>query len=216
MRERVLSSYNLDTQHTLVRPGAGRPLCGCVEFRMEPGSLPVGARFLIITMTSNTEATSYKFAIDMHRLKALGIVDPKSRAAHEAFDQHDLSSAERLFFKLWGNDSLKSGVFQPGQNIAEKGEHPVFAHVVISGEVISTDESGSHLLGPGSVFGLAEGLADITYQWDAVAKTVVTTRLIPVDRALREVRRLNAGLKGICRFTTMRVLNLPTAPESLK
>jgi hypothetical protein len=87
-------------------------------------------------MTSSTEATTYRFAIDMHRLKALGIVDPKSRAAHEAFDQHELSSAERLFFKLWGNDSLKSGVFQPGQKIAERGEHPVFAHVVISGEIV--------------------------------------------------------------------------------
>jgi hypothetical protein len=66
------------------------------------------------------------------------------------------------------------------------------------------------------VFGLAEGLADLTYQWDAVARSVVMTRHIPVDRALREVRRLNAGLKGICRFTTMRVLNLSTAPETLK
>lgn len=167
-------------------------------------------------MTSNTEGASYRFAIDMHRLKALGIVDPKSRSAHEAFDKHDLSSADRLFFKLWGNDSLKSGVFQPGQKIAERGEHPVFAHVVVSGEVAATDGLGTHLFGPGSVFGLAEGLADLTYQWDAVAQTVVTTRLIPVDRALREVRRLNAGLKGICRFTTMRVLNLPSAPESLK
>ena len=183
---------------------------------MNPRSFHIRARFLMITMTSNIEATSYRFAIDMHRLKALGIVDPKSRAAHEAFDQHELSSAERLFFKLWGNDSLKSGVFQPGQKIAERGEHPVFAHVVISGEIVATDESGSHHFGPGSVFGLAEGLADLTYRWDAVAKTVVTTRHIPVDRALREVRRLNAGLKGICRFTTMRVLNLPNAPESLK
>jgi hypothetical protein len=167
-------------------------------------------------MITNTQGEDYRFAIDMPRLKALGIVDPKSKAALEAFDHHDLSSAERLFFKLWGNDLLKSGVFQPGQKIAERGEHPVFAHVVISGEVIATDGSGSHLFGPGSVFGLAEGLADLTYQWDAVARSVVMTRHIPVDRALREVRRLNAGLKGICRFTTMRVLNLSTAPETLK
>lgn len=167
-------------------------------------------------MTTNSQGEAYRFSIDMQRLKALGIVDPKSRAALEAFDHHDLSSAERLFFKLWGNDLLKSGVFQPGQKIAERGEHPVFAHVVVSGEVIATDARGSHLFGPGSVFGLAEGLADLTYQWDAVARSVVTTRLIPMDRALREVRRLNAGLKGICRFTTMRVLDLSSAPESLK
>ena len=167
-------------------------------------------------MTTNAQGETYRFTIDMERLKALGIVDPKSKAAHEAYDHHELSSAERLFFKLWGNDLLKSGVFQPGQKIAERGEHPVFAHVVVSGEVIATDDKGGHLFGPGSVFGLAEGLADLTYQWDAVARTVVMTRHIPMDRALREVRRLNAGLKGICRFTTMRVLGLPTAPESLK
>jgi hypothetical protein len=167
-------------------------------------------------MTTNAEGETYRFAIDMQRLKALGIVDPKSKAALEAYDHHELSSAERLFFKLWGNDLLNSGLFQPGQKIAERNEHPVFAHVVVSGEVIATDDKGSYLFGPGSVFGLAEGLADLTYQWDAVARTVVMTRHIPMDRALREVRRLNAGLKGICRFTTMRVLGLPTAPESLK
>jgi hypothetical protein len=44
---------------------------------------------------------------------------------------------------------------------------------------------------------------------------VVTTKVIPIDRALREVRRLNAGLKGICRFTTMRILDLASPPESL-
>lgn len=167
-------------------------------------------------MTTNAQGENYHFSIDMERLKALGIVDPKSKAAHEAYDHHELSSSERLFFKLWGNDSLKSGVFQPGQKIAERGEHPVFAHVVVSGEVIAKDDKGSYLFGPGSVFGMAEGLADLTYSWDATARTVVMTRHIPVDRALREVRRLNAGLKGICRFTTMRVLGLPTAPESLK
>ncbi len=167
-------------------------------------------------MTTNAQGEPFRFAIDMQRLKALGIIDPKSREAHDAFDHHELSSAERLFFKLWGSDLLNSGIFQPGQKIAERGEHPVFAHVVVSGEVIATDAKGSHLFGPGSVFGLAEGLADLTYGWDAVAKTVVTTRVIPLDRALREVRRLNAGLKGICRFTTMRVLGLPSAPETLK
>ncbi len=167
-------------------------------------------------MTNNAQGEHFRFSIDMQRLKAIGIVDPKSKEAHDAFDHHDLSSAERLFFKLWGSDLLNSGIFQPGQKVAQRGEHPVFAHVVVSGEVVATDATGTHLFGPGSVFGLAEGLADLTYGWDAIAKTVVTTKVIPLDRALREVRRLNAGLKGICRFTTMRVLGLSSAPETLK
>ena len=117
----MLGSYNLAARSYLVRLKTRRPVFGFIESRINPRSFHIGARFLIITMTSSTESTTYRFAIDMHRLKALGIVDPKSRAAHEAFDQHELSSAERLFFKLWGNDSLKSGVFQPGQKIAERG-----------------------------------------------------------------------------------------------
>ena len=166
-------------------------------------------------MTTNSQGEVFRFALDVQRFKALGITDPKSREAHAAYDHHEFSSAERLFFKLWGSDLLNSGLFNPGQKIAERGEHPVFAHVIISGEVLATNEKGSHLFGPGSVFGLAEGLIDGVYQWDAVAKTVVTTKVIPVDRSLREVRRLNAGLKGICRFTTMRILDLPSPPESL-
>lgn len=155
-----------------------------------------------------------RFGMDMQRFKALGIIDPRSKDAINAFDHHEFSSAERLFFKLWGSE-LNSGVFQPGQKIAERGEHAVFAHVVVSGTVETSDARGKILFGPGSVFGMAEGLADTVYGWDAVAKTVVTTKLIPLDRALREVRRLNSGLKGICRFTTMRILDLKTPPETL-
>jgi len=164
---------------------------------------------------SNSSEDEIRFGMDMQRFKALGIIDPRSKQAIEAFDHHEFSSAERLFFKLWGSD-LNSGVFQPGQKIAERGEHAVFAHVVISGNVETVDAQGKKLLfGPGSVFGMAEGLADVVYSWDAIAKTVVSTKFIPLDRALREVRRLNPGLKGICRFTTMRILELKAPPATL-
>ena len=160
------------------------------------------------------DPSAVRFGMDMQRFKSLGIIDPRSKQAIEIFDHHEFSSAERLFFKLWGSD-LNSGVFQPGQKLAERGEHPVFAHVVVSGTVETTDARGKLLFGPGSVFGMAEGLADVAYTWDAVAKTVVTTKLVPLDRALRDVRRFNAGLKGICRFTTMRILSLKAPPATL-
>jgi hypothetical protein len=166
-------------------------------------------------MSTDSPGETPRFALDTQRFKTLGITDPKSREALDAYDHHEFSSAERLFFKLWGSDLLNSGLFNPGQKIAERGEHPVFAHVIISGEVVAMNDQGSHLFGPGSVFGLAEGLIDDVYQWDAVARTVVTTKVIPIDRALREVRRLNSGLKGICRFTTMRILGLSSPPPSL-
>ena len=149
---------------------------------------------------STSSEDDIRFGMNMQRFKALGIIDPRSKEAIEAFDHHEFSSAERLFFKLWGSD-LNSGVF---------------AHVVISGNVETVDAQGKKLLfGPGSVFGMAEGLADVVYRWDAVAKTVVSTKFIPLDRALREVRRLNPGLKGICRFTTMRILELKAPPATL-
>ena len=163
----------------------------------------------------STKEEEIHFGMNMQRFKALGIIDPRSKQAIAAFDHHDFTSAERLFFKLWGSD-LNSGVFQPGQKIAERGEHAVFAYVVISGNVETVDAQGIKLLfGPGSVFGMAEGLADVAYSWDAMAKTVVSTKFIPLDRALREVRRLNPGLKGICRFTTMRILELKAPPATL-
>ena len=165
-------------------------------------------------MTTNSEE-EICFGMNMQRFKALGIIDPRSKHAIDAFDHHEFSSAERLFFKLWGSD-LNSGVFQPGQKIAQRGDHATFAHVVISGIVETVDDQGKKLsFGPGSVFGMAEGLADVVYAWDAVAKSVVNTKLISMDRALREVRRLNPGLKGICRFTTMRILQLKVPPASL-
>ena len=161
------------------------------------------------------ENSSHRFSVNVERFKALGIVDPKSKSAHDAYDHHEFSSSERLFFKIWGNEQLNSGIFSPGQKVAEKGEHPVLAQVIITGEVVVTDKNGEHFFGPGSVFGLAEGLCDKVYDWDAVATTLVTTKVIPIERALRDVRRLNSGLKGICRFTVMRILGLSKAPESL-
>jgi hypothetical protein len=162
----------------------------------------------------NDSMAGLSFGMDMSRFKALGIIDPNSKQALDAFNHHEFSSAERLFFKLWGSD-LPSAAFQPGQKLVKRGEHPVSAYVVISGVVEITNSSGKFLFGPGSVFGLAEGLADTVNEWDAEAKSVVVTKMIPIDRALREVRRLNVGLKGICRFTTMRILGLKTAPVSL-
>jgi len=57
-------------------------------------------------MSTNSQGETFRFALDVQRFKALGITDPKSREAHDAYDHHEFSSAERLFFKLWGSDLL--------------------------------------------------------------------------------------------------------------
>ena len=40
--------------------------------------------------------------------------------------------------------------------------------------------------------------------------------LINIEKAVKEVTSLNSGLKGICRSTIMRILNLKVAPPHLK
>lgn len=167
-------------------------------------------------MTEPGRDDSMCFAIEIERLQNLGLLNPNSRQALAAYDQHELTSAERLFFKLWGNNLLNSGYFEPGQAIARKGEHPAMAHIVTSGEVVARDNERTYTFGPASVFGLAEGLTDQAYRWDATANSLVTTKVIPIARALREVHGLNAGLRGICRSTAMRILDLKTPPANLR
>jgi hypothetical protein len=89
------------------------------------------------------ENSSHRFSVNVERFKALGIVDPRSKSAHDAYDHHEFSSSERLFFKIWGNEQLNAGIFSPGQKVAEKGEHPVLAQVIISGEVVVSKGSVS-------------------------------------------------------------------------
>ena len=46
-------------------------------------------------MTTNSQGEVFRFSLDVQRFKALGITDPKSREAHDAYDHHEFSSAER-------------------------------------------------------------------------------------------------------------------------
>ena len=47
-------------------------------------------------------------------------------------------------------------------------------------------------------------------------KNNIKSKLINIDKAVKEVTSLNSGLKGICRSTIMRILNLKVAPSHLK
>ena len=69
------------------------------------------------------------------------------------------------------------GYFAVGQKLAERGEQPNTAYVIISGEVEGKDHSGSYHLGPGSVLGLAEGLSRKVYEWDALQKQPLQQKL---------------------------------------
>ena len=120
-----------------------------------------------------------------------------------------------LYMRLCKNESLNSGYFSENQVVASRGQHPSVAHFIVKGMAVAKDTTGNFKLGPGAVIGLAEGLSQNTYAWDVIAQSSLTTKVIPLDRSLREIRSLNSGLKGVCRITVMRILNLSSAPESL-
>jgi len=156
------------------------------------------------------------FSIDMGRMNQLGILDPRSPAAMATFSQNQFSSQERLFFSLWASRLLNDGVFKIGEILTHKGEVVVNAHIIISGELDADNGARRFTLGPGSVLGLAEGLAHLPYGMTVMAKTVVTTRILRLDKIDREIPKMNAGIRGICRGAVMRTLGLNDVPEALK
>lgn len=155
------------------------------------------------------------FGIDQSKFKHLGMMDPQNRHTLEAFDSAQLSTEERLFFRLLSSGLLRTGLFDLGSKLATAGEHTDLAHVIVTGQVVASNAKDQVLMGPGSVIGLAEGLAQVPSSWNVVAQTTVNTRIIPIARALREIQGTNAGLRGVCRITVLRILGLKHVPESL-
>ncbi len=131
----------------------------------------------------------------------------------------DLSATERLFFKLWSNKQLNVRKYEKGDIIISRADMPEFGYVIIAGTVTASTEKNNEKLrytfGPGSVFCMAEGLASQQSSWDIVANDHVAMQCIPIKDALNEAKTLNQGLKGVCRFTVMRILNLKQAPREL-
>jgi CRP-like cAMP-binding protein len=167
-------------------------------------------------MASDADTAPPHFSINLANLKLVGMEDPLSAQAPELYDGHGLSAEDRLFFSLSQNSALESGAFEPGDRIAMRGDPVQLAHVVISGEMTASSRQGKFTLGPGSVIGLAEGMAYQPHTFTVLATSAVRTRVIPMDKARQELLAINAGLRGICRTAIVRILDLPEAPENLK
>lgn len=145
------------------------------------------------------------FSIDRGRFKGLSLTAKKSeRLAY--FNAHDLTAQERLLYQVWASPSLKTRVFTGGQLVLSAGEVPHDAFVLISGEVGLHTGDHQYKLGPGSVIGLAQGLAHQSLSHDIRANTVTNCKVIPIDAACREIARINPGLKGLFRLTLSRIL----------
>jgi CRP-like cAMP-binding protein len=164
----------------------------------------------------DTDGTSMRFSVDLGRVRAVGNAMPGSLAALAAYDQHGLASHERLYHQLVGDLALVTAVFRPGDRIAVAGEDVVNAYIVRDGAMQAILDRRALRIGPGSVIGLAEGLANVGHGMTVVAETVVTTSVIPMHRALRALAGMHRGLRGITRNTVMRILQLPQVPETLK
>ena len=111
-----------------------------------------------------------------------------------------------FFFKVWASDKLKIGVFDVGIEILKKGEVPLSAYAITMGSVECTDGEHEYTLGPGSVLGLAEGLAETPLLHTYKVKEFINCKIIPIQNAMRELQLTNTGLKAVCRMTIERIL----------
>jgi len=150
--------------------------------------------------------TTFRFNIDRTRFKGLSLTQSQSKSTFEFFDQYDMSSLERMFYRVWATARLRTGLFSPGQTIMQAQQIPDTAYVVVLGEVEVQDQDHTFVLGPGATIGLAEGLCDLPLRYQYTAASVVNVKIIPIPNAIREIERANPGLKGICRLTVQRIL----------
>jgi CRP-like cAMP-binding protein len=156
------------------------------------------------------------FSVDLARVEAMGSMPPYSADAMAAYVKLGLSSEDRLYYQLVSELSLGSAAFKPGSNLCVLGEPAHDAYVVRQGELHVHTEGLSYRVGPGSVIGLAAGLADVPHNMTATAVTVVTASVIPIFKAIKALSGCHPGLRGINRSTVMRILGLSAVPESLK
>lgn len=152
---------------------------------------------------------SHQFSLDPSRFEEHSLVSG-STDRPEFFNDERLSGQQRLFFQVWASQVLKLGVFDSGHTLSQAGEIPLYGYVMTSGEARRqpvSENSQELLLGPGSVLGLAEGLAGIPSLYTVEAVSTVNCKVIPINEAVADIQRLNSGMKGICRFTLGRILN---------
>ena len=158
-----------------------------------------------------------KFEINRELYKELSLSDAKLKSTLDFFAKKKMSSQERLFFKVWASEKLKIGVFDKGITMLKKGEVPLSAYAITLGTVECEDEEHDYVLGPGSVIGLAEGLAEEPLRYTYTVKEFVNCKIIPITNAIRELQMTNTGLKGVCRMTLQRILGQNTEiPDYMK
>ncbi len=165
-------------------------------------------------MTTDIRSPAH-FSVAQSKVKPVGTGNPLSPETAGVNDAVGLTTEDRLFSSLKQNTHLDRCVFNPGDQIALRGDRVHLAHIVISGDMTASDAKNNFTLGPGSVMGLAEGMANLPHSFTVTAKETVHTLSIPIEDAQQELARLNTGLRGICRTAIVRTLDLKEIPENL-
>ncbi len=154
-----------------------------------------------------------RFQVDIDHLHALGVVDPYSRKALALYRRGHMTSQERLYFSLWGASQLESSFIEARARLCTAGDAVRSAWFIVKGEALGLRDGAVYRLGPGSVIGLAEGLAGRGFSMTVVAVGDCQLRVFPMGTITALVRVMPAGLRGILRSAMMRTLALDRLPE---
>ncbi len=146
------------------------------------------------------------FGINMNKLLRLGALDVARLTGEQAHDDLQLSSEESLFCRLWSSDMMRSEIHTKGTVITEAGTPVETAYIIFQGQAVASWKGHQFHLGPGAVFGLAEGLCQQPHRWSVRAEGIVHTRSIPMAQAQEELTQAATGLRSICRVVGARVM----------
>jgi CRP-like cAMP-binding protein len=152
---------------------------------------------------------SSSFAIDLEKLKSMGISDPSSNAALEMIKSGSLTSDQRLFLTLWGSTLLKTVLLEPKNRIINAGSLVEEGYLIISGSLVGIEGDHIYRLGPGAVLGLAEGIINRPSKMTVITATSVQARLIPFHKIDAVISLLPKEVKGILQTIVKRTLALP-------
>lgn len=151
---------------------------------------------------------SSSFAIDLEKLKVLGITDPRTSAALDLIRSKLLSSDQRLFLSLWGSNLLKTTIFESRKKIISAGSLVEEGYLIISGSLVGVEGEQIYRFGPGAVLGLAEGMINCPSKISVITTTAVQARLIPFHKVDNIISSLPQEMKAILQTIVKRTLAL--------
>jgi CRP-like cAMP-binding protein len=142
-------------------------------------------------------AQPLSFSVDSEKLLKLGAHYLHSSEGSAALKAGHLSSDERLFLSILRTPLLNETLFVKNRKIIEVGQKFEDAYFVVQGEVQIQRGNKIHMLGAGSVLGLAEGMVGLASSYSALASTSVQVKIISFHKVNQIVKVLPTELRLI-------------------